>query len=214
MNTRLAKSSPTERAAVSLLRWAARWRLAALLLEPPAANWSSELLTLRVEADDPLLNEAVEDALRHAAQATYHTIFGPGGPVSLREVTYRPLSDPGRLLAELRQLYQLFGYSPRLSESPDHLAVETGFMAYLHFKQAFAQTLAESHKANAIHQTAAQFAGTHLVAVARPVADSLAKLDVQFLAQAVKAVADWAQVLADTLPRTAESIDTSAGPLP
>ncbi len=197
---------------VSLLRRAARWRLSGLLLEPPGPQWRVQVAALRAEAGDPLLEQAAQSALQEAHPAGYHTLFGPGGAVSLREVSYRPMADPGRLLAELAELYALFGYQPNLAESPDHVAVEAGFVAYLYVKQAFAQSCDDSQRATLAEQAGAHFCRTHLALLAPRLLEALRTLEIRYLTQATEAVARWAQEMGDTPAWTPEQAAGLRGP--
>lgn len=189
---------------VSLLHQAAQWRLASLLLEPPAGQWRAQVAALRREVADPLLKQAAQDALQQACPADYHTLFGAGGVVSLREVAYRPMADPGRLLAELAELYAAFGYRPNLAEAPDHLAMEAGFVAYLYLKQAFAQSCGQREKATLAQQAAAHFCREHLALLGSRLAAPLHKLGIEYLALAAQIIARQAAETAATPARTAE----------
>ena len=42
------------------------------------------------------------------------------------------------MLAELNSFYDAFSYKPTTNEVPDHVAVETGFVAYLRLKELYA----------------------------------------------------------------------------
>jgi hypothetical protein len=41
-------------------------------------------------------------------------------------------------LSDLARYYEAFGYRPRGEDPLDHVAVEVGFVAYLHLKEALA----------------------------------------------------------------------------
>lgn len=174
---------------VALLRRAAQWRLAGLLFEPPGEHWSQQVAALCGEVGDPLLEQAAAAALKEAAELSYHTLFGPGGQVSLREVTYHPMAEPGQLLAELAELYQVFGYRPKLAESPDHFAVEVGFVAYLLVKEAFARHCGEADKAARTADVAAHFCHRHVAFMARPLAEALSGVGLEHLVLAAEAIA-------------------------
>ena len=130
-----------------LLREAAQWRLIGLLFECPVDGWHDQFKGLATEVDDASLSEAAELALDEGSQGLYHTTFGPGGPAPPREVSYRKTVHPGRFLAEIRDCYEAFAYTPSTPETPDHVATEAGFIGYLRLKEAYARECgdAEAH---------------------------------------------------------------------
>ena len=124
--------------AEALLRQAAAWRLIGLLLECPGPDWMKQVLALGRDCDDPRLQSAAVAAQTEASEGLHHSLFGPGGPVSPREVTYSGGVQFGYLMAELNAFYRAFAYAPTTMEPLDHLSVEAGFMAYLGMKRAYA----------------------------------------------------------------------------
>lgn len=159
MTAPLAALDPTAR---QLLHDAACRRLAALLFAPPGKLWSAETAALADEISDPVLAAAARQALREADPAVYHSTFGPGGPVSLREVTHSLHVTPGSLLAELAVHYEAFGYQPAAGEPPDHLAVETDFTAFLRMKRSYALMCGETESALMIAEAEENFTARHL----------------------------------------------------
>jgi TorA maturation chaperone TorD len=157
----------------TLLREAAAWRLIALLFECPRDGWREQLAALAAEAQDPRLTTAAEAAQQEASEGLHHSLFGPGGPVSPREVTYHLGVQMGYLLSELNAYYDAFAYRPDTTEAADHLAVESGFMAYLAFKQAYALASGDAEHARVTAEAAARFRTDHLAAMADRVGRAL-----------------------------------------
>jgi nitrate reductase assembly molybdenum cofactor insertion protein NarJ len=157
-----------------LLREAAEWRLIGLLFEYPSSGWREQVVGLAAEVTDPRLRAAAGDALEQAAEGVYQSIFGPGGPVSPREVTYLGGIQLGYLLSELVACYDAFAYRPATAEADDHLSVECGFVAYLKLKQAYAISCGDSDHAQVTAEAAAQFLAEHLSAMAEPIGQGLA----------------------------------------
>ncbi|MBI4879653.1 MAG: molecular chaperone TorD family protein [Planctomycetes bacterium] len=179
------KPAPAEMdpGAVSLLREAAEWRLMGLLFECPGEKWQAEVASLAAEVVAPDLRDAAAAARAQAALGLYHTALGPGGPAAPREVSHRETLVAGRLLAELRSVYEAFAYAPAIEEPPDHVAVEAGFVAYLRLKEAYARARGDQEQAAVAAQAARQFSAEHLRHVAEPLARTLASSGVGYLAQ-------------------------------
>jgi nitrate reductase assembly molybdenum cofactor insertion protein NarJ len=149
---------------------AAEFRLIGILFERPTAGRREEAEALAREARDPALREAAA-ALRDADEAAYVGLLGPGGPVSPREVAYRPMADPGWILADASAQYRAFGYAPDAEDPADHVAVETGFLAYLHLKEAY--LLARGLDAAVAVEARERFLGEHLAPLAAGLAARL-----------------------------------------
>lgn len=154
----------------ALLREAATWRLLGLFFERPCPQWKKEVEKLAAETDDQALGAAAR-VVTGGSEGAYLRCFGPGGTASAREVGYRPLDDPGRILAELRSCYDAFGFRPSLEEPPDHVAVETGFVAFLFLKEAYARAGGNVNGATVVRETRARFIAEHLC----PLAHSLVR---------------------------------------
>lgn len=167
-----------------LVAEAAAWRLTGLLLERPVPGWQEELAELAAEVDDAELREAVNAAAEEAGEGRYDTTFGPGGPASPREVTYRRATLTAGFLAELRAFYEAFAYQPRLDEPPDHVAVQAGFVGYLRLKEAFAQLRGDADQAALTRQAADLFVTEHLVNMAGPLGAALSGSGIRYLASA------------------------------
>lgn len=186
-----------------LLHDAACRRLAAVLFAPPGEAWSRETTALAREIEDPVLTAAARQALSEADPAVYHSTFGPGGPVSLRQVTHALHVTPGALLAELALFYQAFGYQPDAAEPPDHLAVETDFTAFLLMKQSYALACGRADRAGAIAQAGERFAAQHLRILIGAVIKGLRLFPIPYMI----AAAEWLAERVDTDAARAASGD-------
>jgi len=175
-----------------LLAEAAAWRLLALLFESPSGAWREELAAVAAEVHDGELCAAASAAAVQAGEGLYYTLFGPGGPVSLREISYRPTVDAGQFLAELADGYAAFGYHPAGYEPPDHLTIEAGFVAFLRLKEAFAEERGESSQAALAARCARDFVSEHLARFSKPLVSRLADMGIQYLAQAAAALLRYA----------------------
>jgi nitrate reductase assembly molybdenum cofactor insertion protein NarJ len=171
-----------------LLRQAAEWRLIALLFEPPDDAWRAEVQALGESQSDELLREAAESALEEASPGLYHSTFGPGGPISPREVAYQKLVLPGALVSEIEGYYAAFGYTPRGDEPPDHLAVEAGFIGYLRLKEAYALSRGEPEPAAVAAEASQRFLVEHLAVMAQPLVAALADSPVRYLTLAAESL--------------------------
>jgi nitrate reductase assembly molybdenum cofactor insertion protein NarJ len=178
-----AKSQKT-----NLLREAAEWRLISLLFECPKGDWRALVKNLADEITDIELKTAAEFALVEASEGLYHAVFGPGGPAPAREISYRDWVQPGYLLSELAAFYDAFSYRPSLSETPDHIAVETGFISYLKLKEAFARECKERENARMTAEAAQKFIAGHLAKTTEPMTKILATSDIEYLALASAAL--------------------------
>ncbi len=164
-----------------LLREAAEWRLIALLLECPSADWRRHVEELARELADPELTVAAALSREQASEGLYHSTFGPGGPAPPREATHRDTLQLGYLMSELEAYYASFGYIPEPHEPPDHIAVEAGFVAYLRFKQAFAVSCGDSEAAEITGDACREFVEEHLASTAGPLVEMLAVSGVPYL---------------------------------
>lgn len=172
----------------NLLNEAAEWRLISLLFDCPVGNWQEDVKSLAKIVTDSQLLKAAEFSKTQASEGLYHSIFGPGGPAPAREVTYRSWVQPGYLLSELSAYYKAFSYQPQTPETPDHIAVETGFMAYLKLKEAFADESGDSENAEITANAAKTFNDEHLAKFTEQIAKSLATSRIDYLELASKAL--------------------------
>src|SRR5574341_155160 len=172
-----------------LLGEAATWRLLGLLFERPREGWWHELEKLSRELGGPAINAAAEAASEEANEGLYLALLGPGGPVSLREVAYRGMEDPGRILADISAFYEAFAFQPETEEAPDHLAVEAGFLGYLCLKEAYARARGNEEEAEVAAQAAHRFREEHLASFTWPIAERLEQAGVRYLSLAASALA-------------------------
>ena len=71
-------------------------------------------------------------------------------------------------MAELSAFYDAFGFHPSHAEADDHISVETGFVAYLKLKQAYALASGDLERAEVASQAASSFIKEHLALFAEP----------------------------------------------
>lgn len=191
---------------LELLREATAWRLIGLLLECPGEGWAEQIAALAELTDGADLEEAAHLAPGEASPGLYHTTFGPGGPASPREVTYRDTVHPGQFLAELRALYEAFAYTPASDEPPDHVSVEAGFAGYLRLKEAYARSCGNEDQAAVTVAAAGRFVDEHLALIAGPFCRSVENGSCRYLALAARALA--ARVATGDAGRREEPIPT------
>jgi hypothetical protein len=160
-------------AVADALAQAARWHVLARLFERPRAGWHAEVSALARETADPVLR-AVAEAAAEAGEGEYLSVLGPGGPVSPREVGHAGgFRDPGWILSDVARFYDAFGYRPRTEDPIDHVAVEVGFVAYLHLKEALARSTGDAEAAAVARAARDAFVATHLAGLARSLAARL-----------------------------------------
>jgi nitrate reductase assembly molybdenum cofactor insertion protein NarJ len=157
-------------ATAALIAEAAAWRLASLLLERPRPQWFSEIAELAAEVNEQKLCSSAAET-KEATEELYHRLFGPGGPISPREVSYCGHEDPGQVMAQLAKFYQAFSFTPRREESIDHISVEAGFVGYLFLKEAYAQMQGDSTSADITKQARERFINEHLERCAQGMAN-------------------------------------------
>lgn len=179
-----SETTDADRRIHELLRAAARWHLLGRLFECPTASWRRDVERLACEVADSDLEGAAAAALATATEQQYHSVFGPGGPASPREVSYYDAVELGSLMSELAGYYDAFGYRPSCAEPPDHVAVEAGFIAYLCFKEAYALSAGNSEHAAVAAEAADRFRADHLARMAAPIAALLAASDIPYLTRA------------------------------
>jgi len=168
---------------------AARWRLLGLLFERPRRGWCEEIEALAREVGDARLIEAARQAAA-VTEGAYLAVMGPGGTVSPREVAYRPMGDPGRILAGLRGIYEAFGYAPLVEDPPDHVAVQIGFVGFMKLKQAYAEVRDEAGAARLTAEAVAGFIDDHLAGFSGELARRLASGAPEHLVQTASILAE------------------------
>ncbi|MGD9590647.1 MAG: molecular chaperone TorD family protein [Pyrinomonadaceae bacterium] len=176
--------------AMELMQEAADWRLISLLFDRPANGWFDEVKMLGEQSEDKRLKRAAEAARGEAGEGAFHSIFGPGGPAPAREVTYRSWVQPGYLLSELSCFYDAFSYKPKTNEAPDHVAVETGFIAYLKFKELYALECGDGEAASVTAEAAENFVADHLSKMAGKLSRSLSESGYEYLKLAGEALVE------------------------
>lgn len=169
----------------ALMMEAAEWRLLARLFECPDEDWAADLRQLAGEVRDEALRAAADRATGQVpSPGQYHSLFGPGGPAPPREASYRETLELGSLMSELAMYYDAFGYQHSGGEPPDHVAVETAFVAYLKLKEAYAVANADWEHAALTAAASARFRAEHLANVAAPLARVLEGSPLEYLARA------------------------------
>lgn len=186
MSTRV---TPVDPAILNLLLDAAWWRLLGRLFECPAPEWRADIAALANDVSDRELSDAVAAALEEATEGQYHSVFGPGGPAPPREVSYHDTLELGSVMSSIADFYHAFGYRPAVVESPDHVAVETGFLSYLYFKQAFALADGEPERAAVTADAIEAFRRDHLATLAERLAALLAEAPLTYLQVASRLLA-------------------------
>lgn len=165
----------------NLLTEAAEWRMISLLLDCPSAEWREEVAALGVEVKDRKLKQAAKAAQKEGTEGLFHSVFGPGGPAPGREVSYRGWVQPGYMMSELNSFYDAFSYKPVTNEVPDHIAVETGFIAYLKLKELFAVENEETENAEVTSNASKTFINEHLSKYVEKISKLLAASGVKYL---------------------------------
>ena len=156
----------------ALLAQAAAWRLASLLLERPRPQWRTEIAELAAEVDEHKLRRSAAET-EQATEELYHRLFGPGGTISPREVSYCGMEDPGQVMAQLASFYQAFSFAPRREESIDHISVEAGFVGYLFLKEAYAELQGDGEAGGITKDARERFIKEHLQRCAQGIVDRL-----------------------------------------
>jgi nitrate reductase assembly molybdenum cofactor insertion protein NarJ len=190
-------SARFDRNVIDLLAQAASWRLASLLLERPRLGWRAEIEKLSCEILDEELHAAA--SITDETEGVYHWFFGPGGVVSPREVGYCGFEDPGHLMAELASFYEGFSFRPRREEPIDHICVETGFMGYLFFKEAYARREGNQEAAVIAEHARERFMKEHVARCAEGMQKRIGEAG-SHLAKVLSWVVRMASEVSDELP--------------
>ncbi|MBZ5530933.1 MAG: molecular chaperone TorD family protein [Acidobacteriia bacterium] len=199
----MSSTTTLDKRELQLAKEAAEWRLASMLFECPSDAWRAQITALATEVGDAELKSATHDALEEAEEGLFHYIFGPGGPAPAREASYHQTVELGYLMSEIQAYYNAFAYQPLAAEPPDHISVETGFIAYLKLKQAYALACGEAEHAAIASEAAQSFIKDHLAILANPLAGHLANSGITYLEKASAFVARKAgplPVVAPILP--------------
>jgi hypothetical protein len=110
------------------------------------------------------------------------------------------MRDPGQLLADLRVRYDAFGFRPAAEDTIDHVAVETGLVAYLRLKEAYARAEGDLERAVIAAEAVEAFIADHLREVGEPMAARLDGVAEPYLARAARLLADRVGRPADAAP--------------
>jgi nitrate reductase assembly molybdenum cofactor insertion protein NarJ len=187
-----------------LLAEAVEWRLLGLVFEYPAGTWRAQVEELVRDLVQEELRSLAGAALESSTEGMHFALFGPGGSVPVREVTYQGGVQFGYLMAELAAYYEAFGYCPTAGEAEDHLAVELGFMAYLKMKSALALARAESENASVAAAAADSFLRDHLRVMAEGIVTKLEVFAPEYLVEAGR----WVLQHAGPAPRNCFPLGT------
>lgn len=175
----------------SAMRESTGWRLLGLLFERPRLGWRGEIELLAQEISDPELRQTAL-ASRSTDERTYLRVLGPGGPVSPREVSYRPSHDSGSLLSELAGFYEEFSYRPPLAQDPaDHVAVELGFIGFMSQREAYAMARGDDRTAESTRHAKQTFMEEHLGPFSAELARRLEGAAEGHLVDAAKVLRSW-----------------------
>jgi TorA maturation chaperone TorD len=125
------------------LSTAAGWRWSSLFFQSPTIASRVELRALAEELPEEFRELARELFAMPLDEweTEFHRVLGPGAlPACESSYDDNALAGRGPLLAEIAGFYEAFAYQPEMEtpETPDHLAVELGFLSYLALKVAYA----------------------------------------------------------------------------
>lgn len=164
---------------------AAEWRLLGLLLQRPRPGWLVQVGALGREVADERL-AAASAAAQDAQEGLYLALFGPGGAVSPRAVTYRAFADPGGILGEIAGYHEAFAFHSDSEDPPDHVAVLCDFVSYLRFKEAYASARGEREAARLTAEARRHVVENHVAPIACALADFFAAAPPSYLRDTVR----------------------------
>lgn len=171
--------------AVKAIAEAAEWRLLGLLLQRPRPGWREQVEALAREVADERLAAAAA-AARDADEGFYLALFGPGGAVSPRAVTYRAFADPGGILGEIAGYHEAFGFRSDGEDPPDHVAVLCDFVSYLRFKEAYARAGGDDEAASLCAEARQHVVESHLAPIACALAEMFEAAPPSYVRDVVK----------------------------
>lgn len=157
-------------------RWlqvAATWRFLSLLFQSPTTESYSQLHALIGELP-PEQQERARQLMTmplEGWQAEFHRVLGPGGiPACESSYDENALAGRGPVIADIAGFYQAFAYNPTNApaETPDHISIELGFLAYLALKIAFATYAGKDEEAQLTRDAYRRFLSDHLHYWAEP----------------------------------------------
>lgn len=167
-----------------LLNEAAEWRMISLLFDCPTGDWFEQVAAFGKQVNDRQLKKSAKAAQTEAGEGLFHSVFGPGGPAPGREVSYRGWVQPGYMLSELSLFYDAFGFKPATNEVPDHVAIETGFIAYLRLKELYARECGDDESADITANAARDFIDEHISKYAQTLDKLLTASGIEYLTAA------------------------------
>lgn len=173
------------------LNRAVEWRLVSQMLAYPGSGWRSRMELLLECTADGNLREAATAAMSEWRPEDWMNLFGPGGPVRARAVTWEGGAQPGYLLAELEAYYREFSYEPPAEGPPDQLSVLCDFVAWLELKLAYACVNQDSEAEQVTGKALQTFVARFVAPTAWPVLRQLEEHGPEFLLSAARAVAGW-----------------------
>lgn len=174
--------SPTEldvpAAVTPLLARSALFRFLSLAFQVPRPERAAGMRALADTLPPDLAGAAREVATRAGEdiEPAYHRILGPGGPAGACETDIIPFSGgKGPVLADIAGFYRAFRFDPsrEVAESPDHIAIELSFVAYLGLKEAYAVLRGAEEEAAIVREAASRFLEDHLGRWAAPLAERI-----------------------------------------
>jgi TorA maturation chaperone TorD len=173
---------------------AALWRAVSSLFAPPAVQSEEQLVALASElvAEDAEAVLLATRARQAGGEPAYHRLLGAGGhcPTGETDHAVNVLGAKGGVLGDVAGFYQAFEFDPaaEMHESPDHVAIETSFVAWLHLKEASAWQRDRREDAATIARARATFLIEHLRPLLTALRRRLAGLEGDALAAALARV--------------------------
>jgi TorA maturation chaperone TorD len=207
----LTVTQPATRSTRAWLEAAATWRFLSLLFQSPTREAYSELEKLAGELppeQGARARQLLEVPLE-LWEAEFHRALGPGGvPACESSYEENALAGRGPVLAGIAGFYEAFAYRPAqaVSEVPDHISVELGFLAYLAMKIAFAEYESKEEEAGVTRAAYERFLKDHLCYWIEPFHHALAQTG----SPCYLLGAEW---LWEQTAREAPPSSASAGPL-
>ncbi len=170
--------SPAAHLAPALSRSAA-YRFLHLLLRPPAPGRRAELRKLSGEAPKAwgeelpsLLGPSDEEVMTESFR-----LLAPVGPVSLSAANHVDdgYADKGPILGDIAAFYRAFGFTPSLSEPPDHFACLFEFLSFAALKEAWALEQGDEEQARICREAEEELLGQHVHPYLSRFAEKLAR---------------------------------------
>lgn len=186
----MSRVADVDPALVAILHDAASWRLLSRLFQCPSAAWRADVARLADELPGTPLADIARRALDEGSEGLYHSMFGPGGPAPPREVSYHDTLELGSVMSSITGAYRAFGYEPGADDPPDHVSVESGFLAFLGLKHAYAMIEGDEGHVEVTVSAAHAFRTGHLAVYAERLAAILADAPADYLQSAGQMLAE------------------------